>query len=86
MDSGHSYIAKAVPVNTEGYSSRQNQPVFASDSNFEGRYSGEFPAVPSAGKLALSPFGELSGGVNLSQILLSEMDLDGSNAKRLFLD
>ena len=68
------------------YSSRQNQPVFASDPEFELRYSGEFPAVSSTGKLALSPFGELTAGVNLSQISLSVMDLDGGNAKRVFSD
>ena len=60
--------------------------MFASDPKFELRYSGEFPAVSSSGKLALSPFGELTAGVDLSQISLSVMDLGGGNAKRVFSD
>ncbi len=68
------------------YASRQNQPMFAKDPDFDLRFSGEFPTISSSGRLALSPFGEITAVPRLTEIALSVMDLDGGNAKRIFSD
>ena len=68
------------------YASRQSQPMFAKDPEFDLRFSGEFPTVSSTGKVALSPFGEITAVPRLDAIALSVMDLDGGNAKKIFSD
>ena len=68
------------------YASRQYQPMFAKDSEFDLRFSGEFPTVSPSGRVALSPFGEITAGPNLEGIALSVMDLDGRNGKKIFSD
>jgi Tol biopolymer transport system component len=69
------------------YASRQNQALFASDPAFDIRFSGEFPAISSTGKLALSPFGEVGASANtpFDQIALYVSEEDGSNRKTVFL-
>jgi len=68
------------------YASRQNQPMFAKDPEFDLRFSGEFPTVSNTGKVALSPFGEIVANPRIDEIALSVMDLDGGNAKRIFAE
>jgi Tol biopolymer transport system component len=70
------------------YASRQDQPFFVQDQEFDLRFSGEFPAVSRSGEVALSPFGEGTARVASarSEIALSVADLDGSNSKQIFAD
>ncbi len=68
------------------YDSKQNQPLFAKDQTFDLRFSGEFPAISSTGKLALSPFGDV-GALRITpfdQIALYVSNLDGTNRKQVF--
>jgi Tol biopolymer transport system component len=68
------------------YDSKQSQPLYAKDQTFELRFSGEFPAISSTGKLALSPFGDV-GALRITpfdQIAVYVSDLDGTNRKQLF--
>jgi Tol biopolymer transport system component len=68
------------------YDSKQNQSVYAKDQTFELRFSGEFPAISSTGKLALSPFGDV-GALRITpfdKIAVYVSDLDGTNRKQLF--
>jgi Tol biopolymer transport system component len=68
------------------YESKQNQPIYAKDQTFELRFSGEFPAISSTGKLALSPFGDV-GALRITpfdKIAVYVSDLDGTNRKQLF--
>src|ERR1700730_10949312 len=68
------------------YDSKQNQPLFANDQTFDLRFSGEFPAISSTGKLALSPFGDV-GALRITpfdQIAVYVSDLDGTNRKQVF--
>jgi Tol biopolymer transport system component len=68
------------------YDSKQNQQIYAKDQAFELRFSGEFPAVSSTGKLALSPFGDV-GAVRITpfdKIAVYVSDLDGTNRKQLY--
>ena len=68
------------------YASVQNQPLFAKDPGFEVRFSGEFPAVSSAGKLAVTPLGEIGAGLSTphDKVAVYVMDADGSNRKEIF--
>jgi Tol biopolymer transport system component len=68
------------------YDNRQNQPIYSSDSDFELRFSGEFPAVSSTGKLTWSPFGEVGNGTNVpfDKIGVYVANVDGTNRKQLF--
>jgi Tol biopolymer transport system component len=68
------------------YDSKQNQALFTSDAAFQMRFSGEFPAVSSTGKLALSPFGEVGAGANtpFDKIAVYVSDVDGTNRKTVF--
>ena len=68
------------------YASRQSQPIFAKDPEFDIRHSGEFPAVSPGGRVAMTPFGEIVAGPRLSEVALSVTDLDGRNTTRLFSD
>jgi Tol biopolymer transport system component len=68
------------------YDSKQNQPLYAKDQTFELRFTGEFPAISSTGKLALSPFGDV-GALRITpfdKIAVYVSDLDGANRKQLF--
>ena len=68
------------------YDSKQNQPLFAKDQTFDLRFSGEFPAVSSTGKLALSPFGDVGALriVPFDKVAVYVSDVDGTNRKQLF--
>jgi Tol biopolymer transport system component len=68
------------------YDSHQNQALFTPDSGFQMRFSGEFPAVSSAGKLVLSPFGEVGASANtpFDQIAVYVSDADGTNRKQVY--
>lgn len=44
------------------YDSKQSQPLYSKDQTFELRFSGEFPAISSTGRVALSPFGDSTKG------------------------
>jgi Tol biopolymer transport system component len=68
------------------YDSKQNQPLYAKDQTFDLRFSGEFPAVSSTGKLALSPFGDVGALriVPFDKVAVYVSDLDGTNRKQLF--
>src|SRR6266446_6579882 len=58
----------------------------AKDQAFDLRFSGEFPAVSSTRKLALSPFGDV-GALRITpfdKIAVYVSDLDGTNRKQLF--
>ena len=68
------------------YDSKQNQPLFAKDHTFDLRFSGEFPAVSSTGKLANSPFGDVGALriIPFDKIAVYVSDLDGTNRKQLF--
>ena len=68
------------------YDSKQNQPLYAKDQTFDLRFSGEFPAISSTGKLALSPFGDV-GALRITpfdKIAVYVSDLDGANRRQLF--
>ena len=68
------------------YDTKQNQPLYAKDQTFELRFTGEFPAISSTGKLALSPFGDV-GALRITpfdKIAVYTSDLDGTNRKQLF--
>jgi Tol biopolymer transport system component len=68
------------------YDSKQNQPLYAKDQTFELRFSGEFPAISSTGKLALSPFGDV-GALRITpfdKIAVYVSDADGTNRRQLF--
>lgn len=68
------------------YASQQNQLLFSKDPSFEVRFSGEFPAISSTGKLAVTPLGEVGAGLSTphDKVALYVMDADGSNRKELF--
>jgi len=68
------------------YDSKQNQPLYAKDQTFDLRFSGEFPAVSSTGKLALSPFGDVGALriIPFDKVAVYVSDLDGTNRKQLF--
>ena len=68
------------------YDSRQNQPLYAKDQTFDLRFSGEFPAVSSTGKLANSPFGDVGALriIPFDKVAVYVSDLDGMNRKQLF--
>jgi len=68
------------------YDSKQNQPLYAKDQTFDLRFSGEFPAISRIGKLALSPFGDVSALriTPFDKIAVYVSDLDGTNRKQLF--
>ncbi len=68
------------------YDNKQNQPIFSPDAAFQIRFSGEFPAVSSAGKLVLSPFGEVGAGTNtpFDKIAVYISDMDGTNRKQVY--
>jgi Tol biopolymer transport system component len=68
------------------YDSKQNQPLFAKDQAFDLRFSGEFPAISSTGKLALSPFGDVGALriIPFDKIAVYVSDVDGTNRKQLF--
>jgi len=68
------------------YDNKQNQPIFSPDAAFQIRFSGEFPAVSSAGKLVLSPFGEVGAGTNtpFDKIAVYVSDMDGTNRKQVY--
>ena len=68
------------------YDSKQNQPLYARDQTFDLRFSGEFPAVSSTGKLALSPFGDVGALriIPFDKVAVYVSDLDGTNRKQLF--
>src|SRR6267378_4102710 len=77
---------KQVVYEKFAYDSNQNQPLYAKDQAFDLRFSGEFPAVSSTGKLALSPFGDV-GALRITpfdKIAVYVSDLDGTNRKQLF--
>jgi Tol biopolymer transport system component len=68
------------------YDSKQNQPLYAKDRGFDLRFSGEFPAISSTGKLALSPFGDVGALriIPFDKVAVYVSDLDGTNRKQLF--
>jgi Tol biopolymer transport system component len=68
------------------YDSKQNQPIYAKDQGFELRFSGEFPAISSKGKLALSPFGDVGALriVPFNKVAVYVSELDGTNRRQLF--
>jgi Tol biopolymer transport system component len=68
------------------YDSKQNQPLFAKDQTFDLRFSGEFPAVSSTGKLALSPFGDVGALriIPFDKVAVYVSDVDGTNRRQLF--
>lgn len=68
------------------YASQQNQPLFAKDPAFDIRFSGEFPALSSTGKLAVTPLGEIGAALTTphDKVALYVMDTDGSNRKEIF--
>src|SRR6267378_4325132 len=77
---------KQVVYEKFAYDSKQNQPLFAKDQTFDLRFSGEFPAVSSTRKLALSPFGDV-GALRITpfdKIAVYVSDMDGTNRKQLF--
>jgi Tol biopolymer transport system component len=77
---------KQVVYEKFAYDSKQNQPLFAKDHTFDIRFSGEFPAISSTGKLALSPFGDV-GSLKITpfdQIAVYVSNLDGTNRKQVF--
>jgi Tol biopolymer transport system component len=77
---------KQVVYEKFAYDSKQNQLLYAKDQTFELRFSGEFPAISSTGKLALSPFGDV-GALRITpfdKIAVYVSDLDGTNRKQLF--
>jgi Tol biopolymer transport system component len=68
------------------YDTKQNQPLYAKDQTFELRFTGEFPAISSTGKLALSPFGDV-GALRITpfdKVAVYVSELDGTNRKQLF--
>ncbi len=77
---------KQVVYEKFAYDSKQNQPLFSKDRTFDIRFSGEFPAVSNAGKLTLSPFGEVGAGTAtpFDKIAVYVSDLDGTNRKQVF--
>lgn len=79
---------KQVVYQKFAYDNRQNSPIFTSDTNFQMRFSGEFPAISSTGKLALSPFGEVGAGTitPFDQLAVYVSDVDGSHRKTAFLE
>jgi len=79
---------KQVVYQKFAYENRQNTPIFTPDSDFQMRFSGEFPVVSSTGKLALSPFGEVGSGATtpFDRIAVYVSDIDGSNRKTAFLE
>jgi Tol biopolymer transport system component len=77
---------KQVAYEKFAYDSKQNQPLYAKDQAFVLRFSGEFPAISSTGKLANSPFGDV-GALRITafdKIAVYVSDLDGTNRKQLF--
>src|SRR3984957_11162376 len=72
---------KQVVYQKFAYASKQNQPLFAKDGRFDIRFSGEFPAISSTGKLVLSPFGEVGASATrpFDKLAVYVGDLDGSN-------
>jgi Tol biopolymer transport system component len=68
------------------YASRQSQPMFSKDPEFDLRHSGEFPAVSRRGEVAMTPFGEIVAGPRLNEVSLSLTDVDGRNKKVVFAD
>ena len=77
---------KQVVYEKFAYDTKQNQPLYAKDQTFELRFSGEFPAISSTGKVALSPFGDV-GALRITpfdKIAVYVSDLDGTNRKQLF--
>lgn len=77
---------KQVVYEKFAYDSKQNQPLFAKDQNFDLRFSGEFPAVSNTGKLALSPFGDVGALriIPFDKVAVYVSDVDGTNRKQLF--
>lgn len=77
---------KQVVYEKFAYASKQNQPLFAKDRTFDIRFSGEFPAISSTGKLTLSPFGEVGAGTitPFDKLAVYVSDLDGTNRKQVF--
>jgi Tol biopolymer transport system component len=77
---------KQVVYQKFAYASKQNQPLFAKDGRFDIRFSGEFPAISSTGKLVLSPFGEVGASATkpFDKLAVYVSDLDGSNSKQVF--
>jgi len=77
---------KQVVYEKFAYASKQNQPLFAKDRTFDLRFSGEFPAISSTGKLTLSPFGDVGGGAitPFDKVAVYVSDLDGANRKQVF--
>jgi len=78
--------AKQLVYEKFAYDSKQNQPLYAKDQTFDLRFSGEFPAISSTGKLALSPFGDV-GALRITpfdKIAVYVSDLDGTNRRQLF--
>ena len=68
------------------YASRQSQPMFSKDPEFDLRHSAEFPAVSRRGEVAMTPFGEIVAGPRLNEVSLSLTDVDGRNKKVVFAD
>jgi len=78
--------AKQLVYEKFAYDSKQNQPLYAKDQTFDLRFSGEFPAISSTGKLALSPFGDV-GALRITpfdKIAVYVSNLDGTNRRQLF--
>jgi Tol biopolymer transport system component len=77
---------KQVVYQKFAYASKQNQPLFSKDGMFDIRFSGEFPAISSNGKLTLSPFGEVAAraATPFDKIAVYVSDLDGANRKQVF--
>jgi Tol biopolymer transport system component len=63
----------------------QGEPINSADPTFTVRFSGEFPVISAAGRVAISPF--FVNGANLissNSIGIYTSDLDGSNYRQIF--
>ena len=68
---------------------KQGQPIYSRDRQFSLRFSGEFPAVSTTGKVALTPFslkgsGGTGAGLGFNDVGVYVSDLDGANLRQVF--
>lgn len=69
------------------YDNKQWQPIFTEDAGFDLHFSHEFPAVSPSGRVSMTPFGEGTARTGPPEaVVLSTVDLDGSNVKKLYAD
>jgi hypothetical protein len=67
---------------------KQGQPIYSRDREFSLHFSGEFPAISTTGKVALTPFSLKSSGgssgLNVFNVSLYTSDLNGTNLQQVF--